>query len=122
MHNVKSKVIILFAVCAAVIFLLSTVEHDRKPPENLNVFVLNDQTTMPKEFYSSPHAYQLMQRGVPMAKMSLARARSMGIPMAKDSRQDFSCFHSVVAWWLIDHDMWPNYCRWNSKGEWQDIQ
>lgn len=103
------------------ILLSHFIEYSRPAPDNLNVFVmLNDSP--PKEFYSSPHANELLQKGYPLAKMSLGRARSMEIPMAERSKEDFSCSHSALAWWLIDKDVWPNSCRWNNRGEWQNSQ
>ena len=103
------------------IFLSYFIEYSRPLPNNLTVFVIPSEPP-PKEFYSSPSAYDLLQKGVPLAKMPLEMARNMNIPMAEESKNDFSCSHSTLSWWMIDNGMWPNYCRWNSRGEWQNSQ
>lgn len=127
-HKINSRAIMKkitsIACIALAIFAICTffIEHSRSAPENLTVFVINNPREIPAEFYSSPHANQLTQQGYPLARMTLSRARRMGIKMAEDSKQDFSCFHSPAVWWLIDHEMWPNSCRWNSRGEWQNSQ
>ena len=95
------------------------LEYQKNPPGNLNVFVI-DKQEKPEEFYSSPHAYRLIQQGNKIAKMPLNTARDLQIPMANESKDDFLCFHNAFAWWLIDRNLWPNYCRWNNKGEWQN--
>lgn len=118
MRVIVSMVIIVVGLSFV---LANFFESSRLLPGNLNVFVV-DTSDRPKEFYSSPHAYRLIQTGVPIAKMPLSRARSFNIPMAEDSKQDFSCWHNVVTWHLIDYGLWPNYCRWNDKGEWQNSE
>jgi hypothetical protein len=109
---------------AAFFFLLVggyMLEYARPIPENLTVYVVNDPGTFPEKFYSSPEAYRLMNSGVPLAKMAYSDAKRMGIPMDMESQQDFSCWHNWLTWQLTDYGLWPNYCRWNSKGEWQNV-
>lgn len=122
MSGIKSKFFAVVIGSLGIVFFLCLLEHDRIPPPSLPVFVINDPFKIPTEFYSSPHAYQLLQEGKNLAKMPLERARELKIPMAKESKEDFSCFHNTISWWLIDNNLWPNSCRWNSKGEWQNSQ
>jgi hypothetical protein len=115
MKKILSFLIIVFLVAA---FFLYGMEYSRKIPDNLTVFVLNT-SEFPKEFYSSPHAYKLIKQGEPIAKMTYLDAKQMNIPMAEDSKDDFSCFHNAISWWLIDNGLWWNSCRWTSDGKWQ---
>lgn len=106
-------------VIAGVLALIAgNMEYSRTPPGNLNVFVLANAYP-PKEFYSSPHANQLLGQGASLARLPLEQARAIGIPMAEESKQDFLCWHGAITWWLIDHGLWASNCRWTDDGKWQ---
>ena len=116
--KIKSLLGATFVLLAIAGLFLLGATHSRTPPESLNVFVLIN-THPPKEFYSSPHAYQLLQQGQGLATLSLGKARALGIPMAEESKQDFMCWHNTITWWLIDEGWWGNDCRWTNEGQWQ---
>lgn len=115
MRNILSYVVIGVLVVG---FFLYGMEYSRRPPDNLTVFVLNNPE-FPQEFYSSPHAYKLLKQGKSIAKLTYGEANKLNIPMAEDSKDDFSCFHNAITWWLIDNELWWNYCRWTSDGKWK---
>lgn len=118
---IKLTISSIFFLGVGALILSYFIQYNRPIPDNLNVFVIAADTP-PKEFYSSPHAYRLLQQGISLERMPFKMARDMKIPMAERSKDDFSCIHNAFAWWLIDNDMWPNSCRWNSRGEWQNSQ
>lgn len=115
MKNILAITGIIFISVAFIVFF---IEYSRPYPDNLTVFVLATEQA-PTEFYSSPQAYELLQSGKPLAKMPLSLARQMKLKMAEGSKNDFSCFHSFAAWWLVDRGWWPNSCRWTKDGRWQ---
>ena len=71
-----------FAVGIIAFFLSYFVEYSRPIPNNLTVFVATTEIP-PKEFYSSTQAYELLNEGKPLARMSYEMAHSMKIPMAE---------------------------------------
>lgn len=118
----KKIAITSLAACCIAAFLAYYIEYAKLAPGNLTVFVINDPSRIPKEFYSSPHANALLVQGIPLARLPLSNARELGIQMAEASKRDFSCWHNYLTWTLIEYGAWPNYCRWNNKGEWQNSE
>lgn len=100
------------------LFLVNGCDVNRTPPETLMVYV--PVIPIPhEEFYSLPHAHQIIKEEQKFfIEMPLAEARTLRLRMAEGSKNDFDCAHGVITWWLIDRELWSNYCRWNNKGEW----